>query len=132
MSDARRAVDAYALPPPSKYARDPNPERDLAILRMDGAGATLAEIARAPEIQMTVSAVQKRLYKLRDLLADEAEKRARERPGWPRDERCLTCRKWGRREHPGERVCGACKQTSIWRAGDGVRGAVAGIRRGRG
>lgn len=126
------SATAYALPPPSKYARNADPERDDAILRMADAGATYAEVGQA--LGMRPSSVQKRLYALRERLADaaEAEERARKRPGWPRDEACLTCGERGRREHPGERVCNACKQTTVWRAGDGVRGAVTGIRRGRG
>lgn len=123
-------VDAHPLPRPSKYAGNAVPERDAAILRMAAAGADYARIGQA--VGMKPSNVQKRLYTLRERIADEAEERARKHPGFPKHLPCPTCRTERLCQWPGDRHCAGCKDTPAWRAGDGVRGTVAGIRRGRG
>ena len=129
---AASAIGAVRVPTPSKYARNAAPERDAAILRLAGTGATYDQIGRA--VGMKASSVQKRLYALRERIADEAaeaEERTRKHLGFPKDLPCPICRRWRTCRTAADRYHPECRAVAA-HLDTGVRGTVAGIRRRRG
>lgn len=133
MSDARPTVNGVRVPAPRPGASPVYAWRDAEILRLAADDIPAYKIAAA--LGMRPDHAARRLADLRERLADEqaeAEERARKYPGFPKPLPCPMCRTERVCQTPGDRHCVRCKDTPAWRAGDGVRGAVAGIRRGRG
>lgn len=133
MSGARPTGGGVRVPAPRPTATRLYAGRDAAILAMAADDMPAHKIAVA--LGMKPDHAARRLADLRERLADEqaeAEERARKYPGFPKPLPCPMCRTERVCQDPGDRHCARCKGTPAWRAGDGVRGAVAGIRKGRG
>lgn len=129
MSDTP-APGGVRVPAPRRNATCLDAGRDAEILRLNAEGVSRHKIASL--LGMRTEHAARRLEQLLERLEDEAEAEARRHPGFPKRLPCPMCRTERVCQDRGDRHCARCKDSPAWRAGDGVRGAVTGIRRGRG